>query len=74
MDAKLFEILQKSLFINENNSTTSLTKYKGFFVYCIKSAGRRVIVFYKDSLSIQQLTKEIEKTNKENFQYIFLVP
>ena len=72
MDEKLFEILKKALFINENNDMTSLTKFKGYYVFYIKSMGRRIIMFFKDNLTLPLLKQEINRVNKENFQFIFL--
>lgn len=72
MDEKMFETLKKALFINENNTMSGLTKFKGYYIYYIKSMGRKIIMFFKDNLTIAQLTQEINKVNKENFQYIFL--
>ena len=72
MDEKMFETLKKALFINENNTMSALTKFKGYYIYYIKSMGRKIIMFFKDNISMAQLTQEINKVNKENFQYIFL--
>ena len=72
MDEKLFETLKKALFINENNNMTGLTKFKGYYIYYIKSLGRKIIMFFRDNLTMQQLIVEINKVNKENFQFIFL--
>ena len=72
MDEKMFETLKKALFINENNNMTGLTKFKGYYIYYIKSLGRKIIMFFRDNLTMQQLIVEINKVNKENFQYIFL--
>ena len=72
IDEKLFEILKKALFINENNNMAGLTKFKGYYIYYIKSLGRKIILFFKDNLNMAQLTQEINKVNNENFQFIFL--
>lgn len=72
MDEKLFETLKKALFINESNNMIGLTKFKGYYIYYIKSLGRKIIIFFKDSLTMQQLTQEINRINNENFQFIFL--
>ena len=72
MDEKMFETLKKALFINENNNMTGLTKFKGYYIYYIKSLGRKIIMFFKDNLTMAQLTQEINKVNNENFQFIFL--
>ena len=72
IDEKLFDILKKSLFINENNNMSGLTKLRGYYVYYIKSMGRKIILFFKDSLTLPQLTQEINKVNHDNFQFIFL--
>ena len=72
MDEKLFETLKRALFINENNNMTGLTKFKGYYIYYIKSLGRKIIMFFRDNLTMQQLTVEINKVNRENFQFIFL--
>ena len=61
------------MFNNEdNNDTNSLTKFKGYYVYYIKSIGRKVIMIFKDNLTMTQLTTEINKVNRDNFFYIFL--
>ena len=72
MEEKMFETLKKALFINENNNMTGLTKFKGYYIYYIKSLGRKIIMFFKDNLTMAQLTQEINKVNNENFQFIFL--
>ena len=72
MDEKLFDTLKKALFINENNDMTGLTKFRGYYIYYIKSMGRKIIMFFKDSLTLEQLKKEINRVNKENFEFIFL--
>jgi hypothetical protein len=72
MDEKMFETLKKALFINENNTMSALTKFKGYYIYYIKSMGRKIIMFFKDNITMTQLIQEINKVNKENFQYIFL--
>ena len=72
MDEKLFDTLKKALFINENNDMTGLTKFKGYYIFYVKSMGRKIIMFFKDSLTLAQLKKEINRVNKENFEYIFL--
>ena len=68
----MFETLKKAFFINENNNMTGLTKFKGYYIYYIKSLGRKIIMFFKDNLTMAQLTQEINKVNNENFQFIFL--
>jgi len=72
IDEKLFEILKRELFNNEHNVMTGLTKFKGYYIYYIKSLGRKIITFYKDNLSFSQLNQEINKINTEHFQFIFL--
>ena len=72
MDEKMFEILKKALFINENNSILGLTKFKGYYIYYIKSMGRKIIMFFRDNITMTQLNQEINKVNKENFNFIFL--
>ena len=72
IDEKLFETLKRALFINENNNMSGLTKFKGYYIYYVKSMGRRIIAFFKDSLTMAQLTQEITKFNNQNFHFIFL--
>ena len=72
IDEKLFEIIKRALFNNENNDMNSLTKFKGYYVYFIKSLGRKITMLFKDNLTMTQLTNEINKVNKDNFMYIFL--
>ena len=72
-DWKLFETLQKALFINGETEITSLTKYKGgFYIYYIHSIGQEVVIFLKDGLTLSQVKQEIEKTKKAHFDNIFL--
>ena len=72
IDEKFFEIIKRSFFNNENNEMNSLTKFKGYYVYYIKSIGRKIVMIFKDNLTMTQLNNEISKVNKDNFFYIFL--
>ena len=61
------------MFNNENNNDMdSLTKFKGYYAYYIKSIGRKIVMLFKDNLTMPQLTTEINKVNRDNFFYIFL--
>ena len=72
-DWKLFETLQKALFINGETEMTSLTRYKGgYYIYYIHSIGQEVVMFFKDGLTLSQVKQEIEKTKKTNFENLFL--
>jgi hypothetical protein len=70
LDEKLFDMLKKSLFNNGNNDMSGLTKFKGYYIYYIKSMGRRITMFFRDNLNLAQLNHEINNVKKENFQYI----
>ena len=72
IDEKFFEIIKRALFNNENNEFNSLTKFKGYYVYYIKSIGRKIVMIFKDNLTMTQLNNEISKVKKDNFFYIFL--
>ena len=73
IDEKLFEIIKRTMFNNENNNDMdSLTKFKGYYAYYIKSIGRKIVMLFKDNLTMPQLTTEINKVNRDNFFYIFL--
>ena len=72
IDEKIFDIIKRALFNNESNDMNSLTKFKGYYVYYIKSIGRKIVLLFKDSLTMAQLTHEINKVNNDNFYYIFL--
>ena len=72
LDEKLFETLKKALFNNENNNMTGLTKFRGYYVYYIKSMTRKIIMLFKDNLNMQQLVQAINKTKKDNFKVINL--
>ena len=72
IDEKIFEIIKRAFFNCENNEMNSLTKFKGYYVYYIKSIGRRIIMLFKDNLTMAQLVNEINKVNRDNFFYIFL--
>ncbi len=72
-DWKLFENLQKSLFINGETEMTSLTRYKGgYYVYYIHSVDQEVVMFFKDHLTLNQVKQEVEKTKKAHFDNLFL--
>ena len=72
-DWKLFETLQKSLFVNGETEMTSLSKSKGgFYIYFIHSLGQEVAMFFKDGLTLTQVKQEIEKTKKAHFDNLFL--
>ena len=71
-DWKMYDVLQKAMFINEDTEMTSLTKFKGYYIYFINSIGKKVVIFYKDNISVSQIKQEIEKTKKNHFDYIFL--
>ena len=72
-DWKLFENLQKSLFINGETEMTSLSKYKGgHYIYYIHSVDQEVVMFFKDSLTLNQVKQEVEKTKKAHFDNLFL--
>ena len=71
-DWKLFETLQKSMFVNGDTELNSLTKYKGYYVYYIKALGQEVILIYKDNLTLTQVKQEIDKTKKAYFDNLFL--
>ena len=49
-----------------------LTKFKGHYIYYVKSMGRKIAAFFKDNLTMQQLSQEINKLNSQNFNFIFL--
>ena len=72
IEEKIFDIIKRALFNNESNDINSLTKFKGYYVYYIKSIGRKIVLLFKDSLTMAQLTHEINKVNNDNFYYIFL--
>ena len=72
IDEKIFEIIKRAMFNNENNENNSLTKFKGYYVYYIKSIGRRITMLFKDNLTMTQLINEINKVKKDNFFYIFI--
>ena len=72
-DWKLFDNLQKSLFINGETEMTSLTRYKGgYYVYYIHSVDQEVVMFFKDHLTLNQVKQEVEKTKKAYFDNLFL--
>ena len=71
-DWKLYENLQKTLFINGDNQITSILKYKGFYTYFINSIGQEVVMFFKDNLTLTQVKQEIEKIKKAQFDHLFL--
>ena len=71
-DWKLFETLQKSLFINGETKMTSLAKYRGYYIYYINSIEQEVLMFYQDKLTLTQIKQEIEKTKKTHFDNLFL--
>jgi hypothetical protein len=72
IDEKIFEIIKRAMFNNENNEMNSLTKFKGYYVYYLKSIGRKIIMLFKDNLTMTQLSNEINKVDQDNFYYIFL--
>ena len=72
IDEKIFEIIKRAFFNSENNDMNSLTKFKGYYVYYIKSIGRKIIMLFKDNLTMTQLVNEINKVNRDNFFFIFL--
>ena len=72
LDEKLFETLKKSLFNNDSNYVSGITKFRGYYIYYVKSMGRRITMFFRDNLSLLQLNQEINNVKKNNFQYIFL--
>ena len=72
LDEKLFETLKKALFNNENNNMSGLTKFKGYYIYYIKSMTRKIIILFKDNLNMLQLNDAIHKVVEDNFYYIFL--
>ena len=72
-DWKLFETLQKILFINGDTEMTSLSKVKGgFYIYYIHSLGQEVVMFFKDGLTLKEVKQEIERTKKTHFDNLFL--
>ena len=71
-DWKLYENLQKAIFINGDNRITSISKYKGFYIYFINSIGQEVVMLFKDNLTLTQLKQEIEKIKKTQFEHLFL--
>ena len=72
-DWKLYDTLQKSLFVNGDTEMTSLSKSKGgFYIYFIHSVGQEVVMFFKDGLTLTQVKQEIEKTKKSHFDNLFL--
>ena len=72
-DWKLYELLQKILFINGDTEMTSLSKVKGgFYIYYIHSLGQEVVMFFKDGLTLKEVKQEIERTKKAHFDNLFL--
>ena len=52
---------------------TSLSKYKGgHYIYYIHSVDQEVVMFFKDSLTLNQVKQEVEKTKKAHFDNLFL--
>ena len=67
---KIF-FLEKTLFINNNVNLNSLTHFKGYYIYHLNSIGRNLTLIINDSISINQIIKEIEKIKKE-YDFAFL--
>ena len=67
---KIF-FLEKTLFINNNVNLNSLTHFKGYYIYHLNSIGRNLTLIINDSITINQITKEIEKIKKE-YDFAFL--
>jgi len=71
-DWKLFENLQKTFFINGDTEMTSITKCKGNYIYFINSIGQKLVMLFRDNLTLSQLKQEIEKIKKTQFGHLFL--
>ena len=71
-DWKLFENLQKAFFINGDTEMTSITKCKGNYIYFINSIGQKLVMLFRDNLTLSQLKQEIEKIKKTQFGHLFL--
>ena len=63
--------LERIMFINNNINLNCFTNFKGYYIYCLNSIGRKIIMIFNDSNNIQQFKQEIEKTKKE-FDFAFL--
>lgn len=73
LDEAKFELLQKVMLMNSEVQMTSLTKYKGYYIYYINSCERNVVMVYNDSLSLPQLKKLIEENKGQLFEYIYMI-
>ena len=71
-DYKLLESIQKAFFINGDTEMTSITKCKGNYIYFINSIGQKIVMLFKDNLTLTQLKQEIEKLKKTYFGHLFL--
>ena len=63
--------LERIMFINNNINLNCFTNFKGYYIYCLNSIGRKIIMIFNDSNNIQQFKQEIEKTKKD-FDFAFL--
>ncbi len=63
--------LERIMFINNKINLNCFTNFKGYYIYCLNSIGRKIIMIFNDSNNIQQFKQEIEKTKKE-FDFAFL--
>jgi hypothetical protein len=67
------KMIVKNLFLNNDVKMSSITKFKGNYIYFINSMGRKVCIIYGDGMNLTQVKSEIQKLKKEEFEFVFLI-
>jgi hypothetical protein len=67
------KMIVKNLFLNDDVKMSSITKFKGNYIYFINSMGRKVCIIYGDGMNLTQVKSEIQKLKKEEFEFVFLI-
>lgn len=73
IETERIDLIQRIFSLHKDVEMTSISKYKGCYIYYLNSCERNLIMLFGDNMSIAQVMKNIENAKNTTFDSIYMI-
>jgi hypothetical protein len=73
IETERIDLIQRIFSLHKDVEMTSISKYKGCYIYYLNSCERNLVMLFGDNMSIAQVMKNIENAKNTTFDSIYMI-